>query len=58
MEAVMGFRPHFTSSPPLAPPGPRFCTPSQGKNDHFVDEEVEALLTKGAIEEVPLFPLL
>jgi hypothetical protein len=56
LEAVTGFRLHFTSPPPLALPGPHFCTPSQGKNDHFIDKEVEALLSKGAIEEVPLSP--
>jgi hypothetical protein len=39
--------------------GAHFCTPSQGKNDFYIDQEVEALLLKGAIEEVPLFlPLL
>jgi hypothetical protein len=48
LEAVMGFRPYFTSPPPLALLGPHFCTPSQGKNDHFIDQEVEALLSKGA----------
>lgn len=54
MEAVTGFRPHFTSPLPLALPGLHFCTPSQGRNDHFIDQEVEALLSKEAIEEVPL----
>jgi hypothetical protein len=56
LEAVEGFCPHFTSLPPLALPGPQFCTPSQGKNNCFIDQEVDALLSKGAIEEVPLFP--
>jgi hypothetical protein len=51
LEDLTGFCPHFTSSPPLA-------LPSQGKNDHFIDKEVEALLSKGAIEEVPLSPSL
>jgi hypothetical protein len=41
---------------PLSLPGLKFESPSQGKNDHFIDEEVEALLAKGAIEEVPLLP--
>jgi hypothetical protein len=54
LEAEMGFCPHFTPLPSLALPGQHFCTPSQGKNDHFIDKEVEALLSKGAIEEVPL----
>jgi hypothetical protein len=55
MEVVTGFRPKFTSSP-LSLSGHCFNTPSQGKNDHFIDKEVEALLSKGAIEEVPLSP--
>jgi hypothetical protein len=33
-----------------------FSTPSQGANDPLVDIEVEAMLAKGAIEEVPLHP--
>jgi hypothetical protein len=41
---------------PLSLPGANFCTPSQGKNDIYIDQEVEALLHKGAIEEVPLRP--
>jgi hypothetical protein len=45
---------HFP--PPLSLPGLRFESASQGKNDHYIDEDVEALLTKGAIEEVPLSP--
>jgi hypothetical protein len=45
---------HFP--PPLFLPGLRFESPSQGKNDHYIDEEVEALLAKGAIKEVPLSP--
>jgi hypothetical protein len=56
LEAVEGFHPHFTSPPLLALPGQHFCTPSQGKNNCFIDQEVEALLSKGAIEEVPLSP--
>jgi hypothetical protein len=51
-----GFRRHFTFPPPLSLPDADFCTPSQGKNDFYIDQEVEALLLKGAIEEVPLFP--
>jgi hypothetical protein len=51
-----GFRLHFTSLPPLFLPGANFCTPSQGKNDIYIDQEVEALFHKGAIEEVPLRP--
>jgi hypothetical protein len=42
LEAVTGFRPHFITLPPLALPGPHLCTPSKGKNDHFIDKEVEA----------------
>jgi hypothetical protein len=56
LEAVEGFRSLFTSPPPLALPGPNFCTPSQGKNNIYINQEVEALLHKGAIEEVPLWP--
>jgi hypothetical protein len=56
LEAVEGFLPHFTFPPPLALPGPQCCTPFQGKNNPFVDQEVDALLSKGAMEEVPLFP--
>jgi hypothetical protein len=37
-------------------PGPHFSTPSQGKNDNYIDKEVDALLSKGAIEEVLLSP--
>jgi hypothetical protein len=43
--------------PPLALPGLQFYTPFQGKNNRFIDQEVDALLSKGAIEEVPLYPL-
>jgi hypothetical protein len=56
LEAVIGFHPQFSSPPPLPLPGLKFESPSQGKNNHFIDEEVEALLAKGAIEEVPLSP--
>jgi hypothetical protein len=56
LEAVEGFRPHFTSPPPLALPGLHFCTPSQGKNNRFIDQEVDVLLSKEAIEEGPFFP--
>jgi hypothetical protein len=56
LEAMEGFRPHFTSPPPLSLPGAAFCSPSQGKNDFYIDQEVEDLLLKGVIEEVPLFP--
>jgi hypothetical protein len=56
LEAVTGFRPQFTSPPPLSLPGISFEYPSQGKNDHYIDKEVEALLAKGAIEEVSLSP--
>jgi hypothetical protein len=59
LEAVTGFRSQFISPPPpLSLPGLRFESPSQRKNDHFMNEEVEALLAKGAIEEVPLSPPL
>jgi hypothetical protein len=34
----------------------RFSTPSQGTNDHYIDLKVKAMLAKGAIKEVPLFP--
>jgi hypothetical protein len=53
---VNGFRLQLTSPPPLTLLGPHYCTPSQGKNYHFIEKEVEALLSKGAIEEVPLSP--
>jgi hypothetical protein len=56
LEAMTGYRPQFTFPPPLSLPGLKFNSPSQGKNDHFIDEEVEALLTKGAIEDLPLSP--
>jgi hypothetical protein len=55
LEAVEGFRPHFTSPPPLSLPGTNLCTPSQGKNNLYIDQEVEALFHKGPIEEVPLW---
>jgi hypothetical protein len=55
MQAVEGFIPDFISTPP--PLGVNYCTPSQGRNDVFIDLEVEPLLFKGAIEEVLLFPL-
>jgi hypothetical protein len=57
LQAVEGYRPPFTSPPPLSCPGVGFSTPSQGVNNHLINLEVEAMLTKGAIEEVPLFPL-
>jgi hypothetical protein len=41
LEAVEGFRPHFISPPPLSLPGTNFCTPSQGKNDIYINQEVE-----------------
>jgi hypothetical protein len=50
------FLPPIHFPPPLSQPGLKFKSPSQGKNDHHIDEEVEALLAKGAIVEVPLFP--
>jgi hypothetical protein len=56
MQAVEGFIPNFISTPSLSPPGVNYCTPSQGRNNVFIDLEVEALLFKGTIEEVPLFP--
>jgi hypothetical protein len=56
LEAVTGFNPQFTSPSPLSLPGLKFESPSHGKNDHFIDKEVEALLAKGAIKEVPLSP--
>jgi hypothetical protein len=56
LQAVEGYRPPFTSPPPLACPGAAFSTPSQGANNPFIDVEVAALLEKGAIEEVPLDP--
>jgi hypothetical protein len=40
LEAVSGFRPHFTSPRPLALLELHFCTPSQGKNDLYIDKEV------------------
>jgi hypothetical protein len=43
-EAVEGFRSHFTSPLPLSLPGTNFCTPFQGKNDIYIDQEVEAPL--------------
>jgi hypothetical protein len=58
LEAVEGFPPHFTSPPPLSLPGADSCTPSQGKNDFYINQEVKALFLKGAIEVVPLLPLL
>ena len=52
-----GFPPSIHLPPPsLTLPGLHFCTPSQGKNNRFINQEVDALLSKGAIEEVPLFP--
>jgi hypothetical protein len=56
LQAVEGYRPLFTSPPPLACPGVAFSTLSQGANNPFIDAEVAALLKKGAIEEVPLVP--
>jgi hypothetical protein len=53
---VEGYRPPFTSPPPLSCPGEGFSTPLQGANNHLIDVEVEAMLSKGAIEEVPLLP--
>jgi hypothetical protein len=55
LQAVEGYHPPFTSPPPLAFPGVRFSTPSQGANN-LIDSEVAALIEKGAIEEVPLHP--
>jgi hypothetical protein len=51
-----GISPSLHLPPPLALSDAQFCTPSQGKNDCYIDQEVDALLSKGAIEEVPLFP--
>jgi hypothetical protein len=56
LHAVEGYHPPFTSPAPLACPGVGFSTPSLGAIDPFVDLEVEALLEKRAIEEVPLVP--
>jgi hypothetical protein len=56
LQAVEGYRPPFMSPPPLACSGVNFSTPSQGANNHHIDLEVEAMLAKGAIEEVSLFP--
>jgi hypothetical protein len=56
LQAVEGYRPPFTSPPPLACPGFDFSTPSQGANNPFIDVKVAALLEKGAIEEVLLVP--
>jgi hypothetical protein len=47
----------LTSPPPaLALLGTHFCTLSQDKKNFYINQEVEALLLKWAIEEVPLFP--
>jgi hypothetical protein len=47
----------LNSPPPrLFPCRARTSAPPQGKNDFYIDQEVEVLLLKGAIEEVPLFP--
>jgi hypothetical protein len=51
-----GFQPPLHFPPPLTLPGPHFSTPYQGKNDHYINKEVEALLSTGAIKEVPLSP--
>jgi hypothetical protein len=56
LQAVEGYHPPFMSPPLLACPRVGFSTPSQGANNHFINLEVEAMLEKGAIEEVPLFP--
>jgi hypothetical protein len=49
LEAVTSFRPKFTSPLPLFLPGLKLESPSLGKNNHYIKEEVEALLAKGAI---------
>ena len=51
-----GLSSSLMSIPPLSFPGKNFSSPSQGINDPFFDEEVEALLLKGAVEVVPLDP--
>jgi hypothetical protein len=57
LQAVEGYSPPFTSQPPLSFPKQRFSTPSQGPfNDALIDQEVAALIEKGAIEEVALHP--
>jgi hypothetical protein len=56
LQAVEGYRPPFTSPPPLTCPGAAFSTPSQDANNPYIDIEVAALIKKGAIEVVPLVP--
>ena len=56
LSTIRGYSPPFTSLPSLSVPGENFSTPSQGANDDIIDKEVESLLLKGAIEEVPLSP--
>ena len=57
LQAVEGYHPPFTSQPPLSYPKRNFSTPSQGPFfDDLIDQEVAALLEKGAIEEVALHP--
>jgi hypothetical protein len=56
LQAVEGYHPPFTFPPPLAYPGVRFSTPSQGSNNPLIDSEVAALIEKGGIEEVSLHP--
>jgi hypothetical protein len=53
---VRGYSPPFVTPPPLTIPGELFSTSSKGSLDVFVDEEVQAMLGKGAIEVVPLDP--
>ena len=57
LSMVRGYSPPFVSPPTLSLPEANFSTPSKGASNVFVDDEVQALLAKGAIEEVPLVPL-
>jgi hypothetical protein len=55
LEAVEGFRPHFTS-PPSCPAGRALLHPLSGQEQFLHRSRGIALLLKGAIKEVPLFP--